>query len=162
MRHNYLAGRIDYENLDVTDLMAQVRNRARGHDNAAGELPEVLEQRARARLRVAVDLDDHRPYDLQKALQLQGSWNVTPQDLVESRRRGSGSILSLVRRAARPFLKLFANFELPLYKQFKINLGVADLLHELVCRNAELEACVERLSRRLEELEAERPSNGSD
>jgi len=153
--------RIDYDDLDVVDLVAQIRARSRGAAGAAADLPEAVEERVRARVRAAVDLDDRRPFELQKALQLEGSWNVTPADLVASRRPGAGKLLSLLRRAARPGIKLFANFELPLFKQFKINLGIADTLHELLARSAETEARLEDLSRRLEALEARR-SGGDD
>jgi len=110
----------------------------------------------RARVRAAVDLDEERPYELQRALHLEGTWNVTPQDLVGSNRRGAGSLLSVFRRVARPGLKVFANLELPLYKQFKINLGIADALHELLRRTTEIEARLEDMARRLESLEAGR------
>lgn len=148
--------RIDYDNVDVVDLVAQIRERSRKGSTDSADLPEVIEERARARVRAAVDLDDQRPYALQRSLHLEGSWNVTPQDLVESRRPGAGSLLAALRRLVRPGLKLFANLELPLYKQFKINLGVADALHELLSRTAELEARLEEMSRRLEELEGQR------
>ena len=131
--------RIDYEDLDVVDLVSQIRRRVRD-TQVAEVLPEVLEERTRARVRAAVDLDEERPYELQRSLHLEGAWNVTPEDLVDSRRRGAGSLLSVFRRVARPGLKLFANLELPLYKQFKINLGIADALHELLRRTTEIEA----------------------
>ena len=68
-------------------------------------------------------------------------------------------MLATLRRLARPGIKLFANLELPLYKQFKINLGFADALHELLARTAELQARLDDLSRRLEALEARRPDD---
>ncbi len=154
--------RIDYDDLDVTDVVAQIRDRARRADHGEVDLPEVVEERARARVRAAVDLDDQRPYDLQKTLRLEGTWNVTPQDLVESKRRGAGSMLAAVRRLARPAIKLFANLELPLYKQFKINLGIADALNELLCRTSDLEARLGEATRRLKALEADRHGNGAD
>lgn len=144
--------RIDYDELDVADLVAQIRAQSRGTSAASASLPEAVEERARARVRAAVDLDDERPFVLQRSLQLEGNWNVTPADLLDSRRRG-GVLLAGFRRLARPVLKLFANFELPLFKQFKINVGVADALHELLTRTAEIEARLDDLSRRLEELE---------
>lgn len=147
--------RIDYDDLDVADLVAQIREHSRGAAAASAVLPEVVEERARARVRAAVDLDDERPFALQRSLQLEGTWNVTPADLLDSRRRGGG-LLAGFRRLARPGLKLFANFELPLFKQFKINLGVADALHELLTRTAEIEARLDDVTRRLEELETRR------
>lgn len=154
--------RIDYDDLDVVDLVEQIRARARsrGAAGTAAVRPEATAERAQARVRAAVDLDDRRPYELQRSLRLEGAWNVTPEDLVSSRRRGTGGLLSTLRRLVRPGLKLFANLELPLYKQFKINLGVAEALHELLVRNAELESRVEDLSRRLEALEGGRPDAG--
>jgi hypothetical protein len=151
--------RIDYDDLDVADLAAQIRERSRRGSGASANLPQVIEERSRARLRAAVDLDDQQPYELQRSLHLEGTWNVTPHDLVESKRRGAGTLLATFRRLVRPLVKLFANLELPLYKQFKINLGVADVLNELLCRNAELEAQVEDMARRIEELEA-KPGTG--
>ena len=153
---------IDYDNLNVADLVSQIRERARCSSGAAADLPEVVEERARVRVRAAVDLDDRQPYELQRSLHLEGAWNVTPQDLVESKRRGSGSLIGAVRRLARPAIKIFANLELPLYKQFKINLGVADALHELLCRSAELEARVDDMGRRIEELEARAGAGDQD
>jgi hypothetical protein len=47
-----------------------------------------------------------------------------------------------------------------LYKQFKINLGIADALNELLRRNAELEQRLDELAGRLEKLEARRPPDG--
>jgi hypothetical protein len=146
--------RIDYDDLDVVDLVGQIRERARRTGGAAAVLPEVAAERARARVRAAVDLDDQRPHELLRTLHLQGAWNVTPADLWSSRRPGAGALLSGARRLLRPVLKLFGNFDLPLYKQFKINVGVADVLHELLVRNAELGARLEDATRRLEELEA--------
>ncbi len=154
--------RIDYDNLDVADVVAQIRDRARRTDHGEADLPGVVAERARARVRAAVDLDDQRPYELQETLRLAGTWNVTPQDLVESKRRGAGSMLAAVRRLARPVIKLFANLELPLYKQFKINLGIADALNELLCRTSDLEARLGEATRRLEALEADRHGNGAD
>ncbi len=154
--------RIDYDDLDVADLVVQIRNHARRSDDGEASLPEVVEERARARVRAAVDLDDQRPYDLQKSLHLEGTWNVTPEDLVDSKHRGAGAALAAVRRLARPVIKLFANLELPLYKQFKINLGIADALNELLCRTSDLEARLGEVSRRLEALEADRHRNGAD
>ncbi|HEX9697985.1 MAG TPA: hypothetical protein VGD06_00880 [Acidobacteriota bacterium] len=150
---------IDYDNLDVADLVAQIRRRTRQRPSVAEVLPEAIDERVRARVRAAVDLDDQRPYALQQELRLQGSWNVTPEDLIASRRPG-GSVLSFIRRLARPVVKLFANLELPLYKQFKINLGIADALDELLRRNAELDQRLDELAGRLEKLEARRPPDG--
>ena len=86
---------------------------------------------------------------------LAGDWNVTPQDLVGSREGGGiRALLGIFRRLVRPGLKVFANFDRPLYKQFKVNLGVAEALHELLHRTAELDRQLQDVSRRLEVLEA--------
>lgn len=156
--------RIDYDDLDVVDLMSQIRERSRRGAGASADLPEVIEARARARVRAAVDLDDRRPYELERELQLEGSWNVSPDDLIESKRRGAGSLLSATRRLVRPLVKLFANLDLPVYKQFKINLGVAEALNDLLCQVADLEARLEAMSRRVEALESSRDGvdGGSD
>ncbi len=143
-------------------MVGQIRDRARRADRGTPELPDVTEERLRARVRAAFDLDDRRPYDVQKALHLEGTWNVTPQDLVESRRRGAGAGLAAVRRMSRPILKIFANFELPLYKQFKINLGIAEALHDQLSRTLELETKLDHVTSRLEALEASRRANGAD
>lgn len=140
----------------MVDLVSQIREHARRSESAVEVSPEVVDERLRARLRSWVDLDDEHPYRLQEELHLEGRWNVTPEDLVRSERRGIGSLLAVFRRVARPGLKLFANFELPLYKQFKINLGVAEALHDLLRRTSELQARVDDLACRIEELESRR------
>ena len=138
----------------MVDLVSQIRERARRAD-AGPEIETDLEARTRSRLRAAFDLDDERPYELQDSLGLAGDWNVTPQDLVRSRKGGGiGALLGIVRRLVRPGLKLFANFDRPLYKQFKINMGIAEALHELLHRTAELDKQLQDVSRRLEALEA--------
>ena len=153
----------------MTDLAKQVRSHAskatRRKITAGGIetlLPEGVEEQARARVRLAVALDDQRPYDLQKTLDLEGPWNVTPQDLLDSNRRGIGSVLAIVRRLARPAIKVFANLEVPLYKQFKINLGIAEALNEILCKNSDLEAQLDDVTRRLETLEADRRRNNGE
>ncbi len=145
--------RIDYDDLDVADIMAQVRQRSLRHSEDAANLPQAIDARARARVRAAVDLDDRRPYQLQRDLHLEGAWNVSPHDLVESKRRGAGLVVASTRRLVRPLVKVFANLDLPLYKQFKINLGMAEALHDLLRQTAELEARIETLSRRIDALE---------
>ncbi len=138
----------------MVDLVAQISERAR-RSEADPEIETDIEARTRARLRAAVDLDDERAYELQDSLGLAGDWNVTPQDLVGSREGGGiGALLGIFRRLVRPGLKLFANFDRPLYKQFKVNLGVADALHELLHSTAELDRQLQDVSRRLEALEA--------
>lgn len=151
--HGY---RIDYDDLDVVDLVRQIRERVSHAATATASRPEAVEERVRRRLRTYVDLDERRPYELQESLGLLGSWNVRPEDLRESDRRGLGRLVGLARRTARPLLKSIANFELPLYKQFKINLGLAEAVHDLLRENADLRARVEELGQRVERLEADR------
>lgn len=149
--HGY---RIDYDDLDVVDLVRQIRERVSRADAVGPAHPEAVEERVRGRLRTYLDLDERRPYELEKELGLVGTWNVRPEDLRESGRRGLGTVVRGLRTVARPFLKLVANFELPLYKQFKINLGLAEAVHDLLRENAELRGRVEELARRVERLEA--------
>jgi len=138
----------------VVDLVGQIHQRARRAE-AEPHIETDLDARTRARLRAAFDLDDERPYDLQNSLGLTGDWNVTPQDLVGSREGGGiGALLGIFRRLVRPGLRLFANFDRPLYKQFKINMGIAEALHELLHHTAELDRQLQDVSRRLEALEA--------
>ena len=75
---------------------------------------------------------------------------------------GVGLVLAVVRRFARPAVKLFANLEVPLYKQFKINLGIAEALNEILCKNSDLEAQLDDVTRRLETLEADRRTNNGE
>ncbi len=63
------------------------------------------------------------------------------------------AIISTVRRLLRPLTKLFANTDLPLHKQFKVNIGVAAALHDLMQENAELQTRVEMLQKRLDKLD---------
>lgn len=148
--HGY---RIDYDDLDVGDLMEQIHDRVRREESNRGLPPQAVEERIRGRLRTYLDLDDERPYELQSTLHLEGPWNVSPDDLRSSGRRGLGSLITLTRSIFRPLVKLVSNIELPIYKQFKINLGMAEALHDSMQQTAELQAQVEELADRLEKLE---------
>lgn len=159
MEHGY---RIDYDDVDVVDLVRQIRERVSRAGAVGAVRPEAVEERVRGRLRTYLDLDDRRPFELEKSLGLVGRWNVRPEDLRESGRSGFGVVAGALRRLARPFLKLFANLELPLYKQFKINLGLAEAVHDLLRENAGLRGRVEELSRRVERLEAADSSDPND
>jgi hypothetical protein len=150
--HGY---RIDYDDLDVDDLVAQIHDRVRREERDGRLPPQALEERIRGRLRTYLDLDDDRPYELQSTLHLEGPWNVSPDDLRRSGRRGLGSLIALSRSLFRPVMKLVSNIELPIYKQFKINLGVAEALHDSMRQTAELQGRVEELADRLEKLEHE-------
>jgi hypothetical protein len=147
--------RIDYDDLDVDDLVAQIHDRVRRDESSRGLPPQALEERIRGRLRTYLDLNDDRPYELQSTLHLEGPWNVSPDDLRSSSRRGLGRLIGLSRSLFRPFIKLVGNVDLPIYKQFKINLGVAEALHDSLQQTAELQARIEDLSDRLERLEGE-------
>ncbi|MFW6198450.1 MAG: hypothetical protein ACOC5E_01365 [Acidobacteriota bacterium] len=144
--HGY---RIDYANVDVDDLMEQVRERARRQMEAAVD-PAAVELEGRDRLREWLDLDDERPYELQQELGLEGDWNVTPEDLRTSHPNLAGRLISMIRILARPIVKLLVNLDLPLYKQFKVNLGMAAALDRLQRDNAELRRRVRELEARLE------------
>lgn len=162
--HGY---RIDYDDLDVGDLVDQIHDRVRREESNRGLPPQALEEQIRGRLRTYLDLNDERPYELQSTLHLEGPWNVSPDDLRSSNRRGLGRLIGLSRAIFRPFIKLVGNLDLPIYKQFKINLGVAEALHDSLQQTAELQARVEELSDRLEKLEGEmdpavRSHDGSD
>ena len=81
---------------------------------------------------------------------------MAPEDLLTSHPGPVGTIISTVRRLLRPVLKLFANTDLPLHKQFKINIGVAATLHELMQENAELRAQLATLQAQLRDNEERR------
>lgn len=144
--------RIDYDAPDVLDIMRQVRERAAGEDGEPWT-PDVAED-PRARLREYLVLDDARPEQLRSALGLGGDWNVTPEDLHASRPGVAGALIGGLRRALRPVTKLFANLELPLYKQHKANLGVAAALRDLIAENTDLRRRLAEIQRRLDRLEA--------
>jgi hypothetical protein len=148
--HGY---RIDYDDLDVDDLVAQIHDRVRRQERDGKLPPQALEEQIKGRLRTYVDLDDDRPYELQSSLHLEGPWNLSPDDLRSSGRRGLGSLIALSRSLFRPVMKLVSNVELPIYKQFKINLGMAEALHDSMRQTAELQGRVEELAERLEKLE---------
>jgi hypothetical protein len=145
--------RIDYDRLDVEDVMEQVRERARGRAAADPTLPSVDRPDVSLRLRDHLDLDDTRPYRLQRELGLDTGWNVAPEDLYTSHPGFVGGLISSARRLLRPLTKLFANTDLPLHKQFKVNIGVAAALHDIMQENAELQARIELLQKRLDKLD---------
>lgn len=143
--------RIDYNAIDVDDLMSQVRARASGRAAADPTLPPVDRADVTLQLRDHLDLDDARPYQLQRELGLDTGWNVAPEDLYSSHPSFAGTVISAVRRLLRPITKLFINADLPLHKQFKTNIGVAAALHDLMQDNATLRAEVAALRERLDE-----------
>lgn len=147
--HDY---RIDYDAPDVLDIMRQVRERATADDGAEPWMPAAGED-LRSRLQGYLVLDESRPVQLQQELGLGGDWNVGPEDLRASHPGGAGALIAGLRRALRPITKVFANLELPLYKQHKANLGIAAALRDLMEENLELRRRVADLQRRLERLE---------
>lgn len=152
---------IDYEDIDVNRLMEQVQARAA---MAADEEPVAAgsdaPDRYLKRLRDTVDLDDERPYELQQTLRLQGAWNITPEDLRASHDGPLGVLITTVRLLLRPLVKMAVNLDTPLHKQFKINLGLANAVHELTLENATLRHRVQKLSTQVDEL-AERKGSAS-
>ncbi len=143
---DYHGYQIDYEDIDVRGLMEQVQARAAARAeeepcSVGGSSPDQLK-----RLRESIVLDDERPYELQRALQLQGDWNISPEDLRASHDGPIGAVITAVRRLLRPFVKMVVNLDAPLHKQFKINLGLANAIHELTLENAALRQRVQDLS----------------
>lgn len=148
--------RIDYDALNVDDVMEQVRRRAGRRASADPGLPAVDRADVILRLRDHLDLDDARPYQLQRELRLDTGWNVAPEDIYASHSGFAGTLISAIRRLLRPLVKLFVNTDLPLHKQFKVNIGVAAALHDLMQENAALRAEVDALRARLDTLDAAR------
>ncbi len=145
--------RIDYDNLDVQELMRQVRAHAQQQD-LLDPAPALDRAGAHARLQEYLGLDNDRPYELQRALALPDNWNLGPEDLQVSHPGPMGRLIRGIRTLLRPALKLLANADLPLYKQFKINVGLAAALSDLLEDNARLRKHLGQLSRRLERLES--------
>ena len=143
--------RIDYDDIDVVDIVRQIRERAHG-GRALPEHPAADEERFRSRLRAWLDAADARAFSVQRELGLEGAWNVSPEDLVTSRPGGLGRLIAAVRRLLRPLLKVAVNADLPLFKQFKVNIGVAGALHDLMRENEELRRTVGELREGLDAL----------
>lgn len=142
--------RIDYAAVNVDDVMEQVRQNASGRAGADPSLPAVDRADVILLLRDHLDLDDARPYQLQRELRLDTGWNVAPEDIYTSHPGFPGTLISAIRRVLRPLVKLFVNTDLPLHKQFKVNIGVAAALHDVMLENATLRAEVEALRERLD------------
>ncbi len=154
--HDY---RIDYDHPDVEGLMQQIRKRVerrRTSSTSAG----VAAAPVRA-IRERLELTDDHAFEVQRALDLAGDWNVSPEDLRTSHAGILGRIISACRRLARPALKLAVNADLPLYKQFKINLGVAGALDELRADNDALRQRLAELSSQVEDLTGGSHTDGS-
>lgn len=149
-RHDY---RIDYDAPDVVDLMRQIRSRT-GREAGVDPLLPDPDGDARSRVRDYLELDETRPHAIQEELGLGGAWNVTPEDLRTAGDGPAGRLVRASRSLLRPLVKLFANLELPLYKQFKVNLGTASALRDLLEENASLRRRVGELERRLESIES--------
>lgn len=143
--------RIDYAAPDVDDLMEQVRTRAQGRAGTDPRMPDVNRPDVILRLRDHLDLDDARPYRLQRELRLDTGWNVAPEDIYTSHPGVAGAVIAAVRRMLRPVVKMFANIDLPLHKQFKVNIGVAAALHELMQDNVALRAELDALRARMDD-----------
>ena len=148
--------RIDYDAVNVDDVMEQVRQHARGRVGADPSLPAVDRADVILRLRDHLDLDDARPYQLQRELRLDTGWNIAPEDIYASHPGLAGTLISATRKLFRPLVKLFANTDLPLHKQFKVNIGVAAALHDVMQENATLRAEVDGLRARLDASDAPR------
>jgi len=147
---------IDYDAVNVDDVMAQVRQHARGRASADPSLPAVDRADVILRLRDHLDLDEARPYQLQRELRLDTGWNVAPEDIYTSHPGIAGTLISATRKLFRPLVKLFANTDLPLHKQFKVNIGVAAALHDVMQENATLRAEVDALRARLDASDTSR------
>ena len=151
---------IDYDHISVACLMEQVRARAASRTGNGLTSPTVEAPNLLGQLRQYLDLDDEQPYELQRALRLAGDWNIAPADLRASHDGPIGTLISTVRRLARPLVKVFVNLDSPLHKQFKINLGMAQAIYELTRENAALHCQVQKLLERVDEL-AERSKDVS-
>ena len=142
--------RIDYDAPNVDDVMEQVRGHASGRASADPSLPAVDRADVILRLRDHLDLDEARPYQLQRELRLDTGWNVAPEDIYASHPGFAGTLISATRKLLRPLVKLFVNTDLPLHKQFKVNIGVAAALHDVMQENATLRAEMDALRARLD------------
>ncbi len=145
--------RIDYAQVDVVDLMQQVRARIAVRSGADPHFP-VAEEELRKRLLEYLVLDDDQPYTMQQALGLGGDWNVGPEDLRRSHDGPVGRLIRGVRTLLRPVTKLLVNTDMPIFKQFKLNIGVAAALHDLLEDNSRQRARLQELADRVERLEA--------
>jgi len=145
------AYQIDYDRIDVDDLMAQIQAHAREHEQVGLQIPEG--GGSNSSLSDYLGLGDDAVYDLQQKLGLGGDWNLRPDDLRASHPGFVGRLIRAVRTLLRPVTKLLVNLELPLFKQFKINVGLAGAVQELARDNARLEARVQELRKRIDDLQ---------
>lgn len=156
--HDY---EIDYDRVDVEDLVGQIRARVRRGRGGPPETPEARVARLRARLGGYLRLGDERARRIDDEIPGGADWNVTPEDLTASRPDLLGRLISAMRRLGRPLVKILVNAERPLYKQFKVNLGLASAIRDLLRENVELRDRVARLEERLEGLEERERTDGA-
>ena len=151
--------RIDYDDLDVVDLVSQIRARVERSSTELATLPATAGVDA-GRLWDHLVVPDAGLEGLRSSLDPPRDWNVGPEDLDTSHDGARGTLIRAVRRLARPLLKLVANAELPLYKQHKINLGFAAALRQLMEENARLRAAL--AERALDDAASEASADSRD
>ncbi|MCD6451354.1 MAG: hypothetical protein J7L64_03165 [Acidobacteria bacterium] len=149
---------IDYENIDVAEIMEKIRRRIEEKKKKGIYSEEELLRLAQAKVASFFVQSSELKSDLVRELQrLNPQWNVSlsVDKLYISRPTTLGRIVSWVRRRLRLVAKLMFHIN-PLIqeinKQARINLVFAELIHNLIFELTKLRLDHEDLSHRLNAL----------
>jgi hypothetical protein len=141
--------------VDVVRIMREIRESIQKKRARGVYTPEELESLAEVRFRSYAEAAEVDPRLLERLLGPSHDWNIAPDYLVRSHREGAGArLIVLAKKLARPIVRLYTDHLV--LRQAQVNQYFLHLLHDSIRESVRLQAEVQALRRRLEELEAQR------
>lgn len=147
--------------VDVVRIMKEIRESIQSKRAQGVYTPEELESLTEVRLRAYAEAAELDPKLLERLLGPSHEWNVSPDYLIRTHRPGPGPRLVVaIKKLVRPIVRLYTDHIV--LRQAQVNQYFLHLLHDAIADAVRLQAEVQALRRRVEQLESERGGGGSE
>jgi phage shock protein A len=145
---------IDYENIDVTRIMEEIKRRIEEKKKKMVYTDEELSRLARAKVASLIHSSDLKSDLAQELQRLSPDWKIflSLDKLHASRPNLLGRMITLFRKMMHPIVKLFFNVDVLIHELNKQDLKLAHLVHNLILELTRLRLKHEELRHRVDAL----------
>jgi hypothetical protein len=141
--------------VDVAVIMARIREKVRARRDLGLYSDEEIEELTALKLQAFSDEAGIDPKLLAGLMAPNHDWNISPDYVVETHRRGFGAQLIVqIKKLVRPWVRLYTDH--PLSRQAQINLYLHYLGHNVVRELVRLQVETAALRNKLEALQKEK------
>jgi len=139
------------DNMDVSKIMEKIQQRIKNKQKSGIYTDDELEEVTRLRLETLADNVDIDSSLINHLRSSSATWNISSDYKIKSHRVGFSSLIVLLKKLVRPFIRLYTDNIIE--RQAQLNLYSIHILHNLVQEMTLLQIENRKLKSRLDRIE---------